>query len=111
MDRIENYRNNIEKVLTEYSEIPYAYGEVKSETIFDRRNDRYLLLTIGWKNRRRIHGVLVHIDIINGKIWIQRDGTEDGIAEDLERTGVPKSDIVLGFYEPEIRKFTEYAVA
>ena len=111
MDRIENYRNIIEKVLTEYAEIPYAYGEVKSETIFDRRNDRYLLLTIGWKNRRRIHGVLVHIDIIDGKIWIQRDGTEDGIAEDLERAGVPKSDIVLGFHEPEIRKFTEYAVA
>lgn len=111
MDRIENYHNVIEKVLTEYAQIPYAYGEITSETIFDRENDRYLLLTIGWKNRRRVHGVLVHIDIINSKIWIQRDGTEDGIATDLEREGVPKSDIVLGFHEPEVRKFTEYAAA
>ncbi|MHC5722687.1 MAG: element excision factor XisI family protein [Nostoc sp.] len=45
---------------------------------------------------RRIHGCLVHIDLIDGKIWIQRDGTEEGIAADLERAGIPKEHIVLG---------------
>jgi hypothetical protein len=51
------------------------------------------------------------VDIINGKIWIQRDGTEYGVARELVDAGVPKSQIVLGFRPPEIRPYTEFAVA
>ena len=35
---------------------------------------------------------------------------EDGIAEELINAGIPKSDIVLGFHEPEIRQYTGFAV-
>jgi hypothetical protein len=35
--------------------------------------------------------------LIDNKIWIQQDETEDGIASDLLEAGVPKEDIVLGF--------------
>ncbi len=52
----------------------------------------------------------MHLDIIDRKIWIQRDGTEDGIATDLEEAGIPKSDIVLAFHLQRLRKYTEYAV-
>ncbi|MBA4183414.1 MAG: XisI protein [Acidobacteria bacterium] len=110
MDKLENYRNIIERILNEYAAIPFAYGEIDSEAVFDRANDRYLLMTVGWENERRVHSCLVHVDIIDGKFWIQRDGTEDGIAAELENAGVSKSDIVLAFHEPELRKFTEYAV-
>lgn len=58
-----------------------------------------------------MHSCLVHIDIIGGKLWIQRDGTEKGIAADLERAGVLKEHIVLGFRSPEVRPHTDYAVA
>jgi hypothetical protein len=112
MDKLENYRNMIEKILTEHAEIPYAYDNVKTQTVFDRVKDQYLLVDIGWnKKRYRVHGCLVHVEIINNKFWIQYDGTEDGIATDLEHEGVPKSDIVLAWHEPELRKYTEYAVA
>ena len=111
MGNLEKYRRIVEKILTEYAAIPYAYGEIKSEPVFDRDRDSYLLVNVGWHKGRRMHGCLVHIDIINGKFWIHRDGTEDGIATDLERMGVPKSDIVLAFHEPELRKHTEYAIA
>jgi hypothetical protein len=30
------------------------------------------------------------VDIINNKIWIQYDGTEQGIAGDLLAAGIPK---------------------
>lgn len=109
MDKLENYRCQIEKIFREYTTIPFSYGEITCEAIFDRLKDSYLLMAIGWKKGRRIHSCLAHLDIINGKIWIQRDGTENGIAADLESAGVPKSDIVLAFHEPEIRKYTEYA--
>src|SRR5262249_531106 len=108
---VDRYREIIERLLVEYVKIPYAYGEIETETVFDRKGDHYLLVNVGWDNNRRVHGCLVHIDLIDGKVWIQRDGTEDGVATGLENAGVPKSHIVLGFRPPEIRQYTDYAVA
>ncbi len=110
MDTLKDYQQIIERVLTDYAQIPYAYGEIETKTVFDRVKDRYLLMDVGW-DKRRVHGCLVHLDIIDGKVWIQRDGTEDGIAIELEAAGIPKSQIVLAFRPPEIRQYTGYAVA
>lgn len=111
MDRLESYRGIIEDVLTDYARIPYAYGEVRTEPVFDRRNDRYLLVNVGWDNGKRVHGSLVHVDLIDGKVWIQRDGTEHGIAKELVKAGIPKDHIVLGFRPAAVRQYTEYAAA
>ena len=59
----------------------------------------------------RVHSCLVHIDLINEKIWIQQDNTEEGVATELVRAGIPKDQIVLGFRPPEVRQYTDYAVA
>jgi hypothetical protein len=111
MDKLKKYRETIEKILSEYAAIAYAYGDIERRTIFNHKTDSYLLYVVGWDGRERVHGIISHIDIIDGKIWIQRDGTEDGLAADLEREGVPKNDIVLAFHAPELRKHTEYAIA
>lgn len=110
-DTLDQWRESIEQVLTDYAAIPYSYSQVKKETVFDRTQDRYLILIVGWEGHRYEHGCTVHIDIIDGKVWIQRDGTEDGIALDLENAGIPKTSIVLGFKPPEVRPMTGYAVA
>ncbi|MDM8517831.1 XisI protein [Desulfobacterales bacterium HSG16] len=111
MDTLNSYRSIIEKVLKDYLNIAYANGEIENEIILDRKNDRYVVMSLGWENVRRIHGCIVHIDIIDGLVWIQRDGTEDGIAIELEQAGIPKKNIVLGFHEPDVRQHTGYAVA
>jgi hypothetical protein len=111
MDTLDTYRQVVQHVLTEYAEIPYAYGCKQSETIFDRKADRYMLMTVGWEDDKRVHGCLIHVDIINGKLWIQRDGTEQGITADLVKAGIAKDHIVLGFHPADVRQHTEYAVA
>ncbi len=111
MDTPDQYRNLIEKILTEYASIPFAHGELHSKTVFDRQQDSYLLLDVGWNQGNRVHGTLVHVDIVDGKFWIQYDGTEDGIATELVHAGVPKEHIVLAWRPPERRKHTEFAVA
>ncbi|MBV7334817.1 XisI protein [Chloroflexi bacterium TSY] len=58
-----------------------------------------------------MHHTPIHIDIIDGKIWIQYDDTEEGVATDLVEAGVPHNDIVLGFRPAEPRQYTEFAVA
>jgi len=52
----------------------------------------------------------LHFDIINGKIWVQQNGTEWEVGEMLEAHGVPKHDIVAGFLPPELRGYSGYAV-
>jgi len=111
MDTLDSYRDAVVRVLTEIAQIPDPNGEIRHEIICDRQNDHYLLMQVGWEGGARIHGVLIHVDLIDGKLWIQHDGTEWGIAEDLVAAGVPKDRIVLGFRPPQARKYTEYAAA
>ena len=111
MGTLSHYRKTICDVLSGHMVANYAVGEIEKEMVIDEKNDRYIVMMIGWEGPRRVHGALLHVDIIDGKIWIHRDGTEDGIAGELEEAGVPKSDIVLGFHEPDVRPYTGYAVA
>lgn len=112
MDSLKTYyRTVVEQVLTAYAEFLGSDDQVQVELIFDREHDRYLLVETGWQNDDRIYGTLLHIDILDDKLWIQQDGTEAGIAEELVAAGVPKKHIVLGFKSPERRRLTEFAVS
>ena len=112
MDTINvQYRNIVEKVMQNYIEFLGSDDRVQSEFVFVRDRDHYLLVETGWQNGYRIYGTLLHIDIIDHKLWIQHDGTEEGIAVELVAAGVPKEDIVLGFRPLEERKHTEFAVS
>ncbi|MDC0835681.1 fatty-acid oxidation protein subunit alpha [Leptolyngbya valderiana BDU 20041] len=110
MDRLNQYRQWIQQVLTEHSKVKPAYGELEQFTVFDTQNDRYQVATVGWDGDRRVFSCLVHIDIQGDKVWIQYDGTEVGIANELVELGIPKQSIVLGFHDPNARRFTEFAV-
>ncbi|MFN9670051.1 MAG: XisI protein, partial [Pseudanabaena sp.] len=79
--------------------------------IFDEVHDHYLWKSIDWVNQKRINNTHVHVRIKNEKVYIEEDWTEDGIANELLTEGIPKSDIVLAFHDPETRKLTEFAVA
>ncbi len=112
MDTVNKYRKIIREILERYVGIEYANADIDNETLFDETKDRYAVISVGWTNEPgRSHGCLLHLDIVNGKIWIQRDGTEDGVALELEEAGVPKEDIVLAWHPPHLRPYTDYAAA
>lgn len=111
MDQLNHYRQLIQDVLETHAQIPYKHGDIQFETVFDTVRDRYLLMILGRDKKRYQHGCLIHVDIVNGKIWVQRDGTEVGVANEFVKAGVPNDQIVLGFKSPERRKDTEFAVA
>lgn len=98
MDTLEKDCELIEKILTEHTRIPYRHGKISFETVFDRVGDHYLVMLVGRdERRRRVHGALIHVDIIDGRFWIQRDGTEVGIARELLDAGIPRERIVMAF--------------
>ncbi len=109
MDQVEHYRTLIRNFIEEYAQYQPACGDVEIETIFDVPNDHYELMYAGWNGPYRIHGSVLHLDIRNGKIWIQYDGTEHGIAEELVKAGVPHDQIVLAFKPPDVRQYTDFA--
>lgn len=111
MDGLELLRDTVERVLTEYAEFLGDDGISVCELVFDRRHDRYLLVEAGWENGHRICGTLLHVDIKDGKLWVQHDGTEEGVATELVAAGTPKDSIVLAFRPASLRAHTEYAVA
>ncbi len=111
MDKLEGYRRSIKAIFNEYAAIPYAHGDLRCEAVFDEVRDRYLLVTVGWDRGNYVHFTLVHVDVADGKLWIQWDRTEDGITDELATAGVPKEDIVLGFKSEQMRRDTEFAVA
>ncbi|NEP41440.1 MAG: XisI protein [Okeania sp. SIO2H7] len=104
------YRSAVEQVLCDYAEFLGNDDETQMELVFDRDRDRYLLVESGWHDGYRIYGTLLHLNIIDNKIWIQHDGTEEGVANELVAAGIPKDSIVLGFRTLQERKVTEFAV-
>ncbi len=108
--RFDADRDLIERVLTDYAQYPYAYGEIERQLIFDRQRDHDLLMSVGW-HKHRVHGCVIPIDLIDGQFWIQRDGTEQGVAGDLEAGGLPRDRIVLAFKSEKVRPHNGYAVA
>lgn len=111
MDKLKNYQQIIQDVLNPYLEIKYANADLKNRPAYDYQHNQYLIISEGWRGNQHIHSCLIHLEIINNKIWIQCDNTEEGIANQLVSAGISKSDIILGFHEPEIRKYTGFAVA
>lgn len=108
MDRIEYYRQCIQKLLLEHCQGQPLKGEFKIHPIFDRERDHYLIIDFGWDNYRRIYNCVMHLNIQNNKIWIQRNQTDRSIAEELVLQGIPKEDIVLGVQPRSIREYTGY---
>ncbi len=99
------------KALEDYIEYLGNDPETQSQLVIDETQNHYLLIEIGWHNSRRIYGTLIHIDIIDQKIWIQQDGTEEGIANELVNLGISPKQIVLAYKTPERRKITDFAVS
>ncbi len=111
MDKISLYRQLVQEILLEHSKIKPAYGEIDMEVLFDHNRDRYQVIRVGWLQQKRVYGVLIHVDLIGTKIWIQYDGTEVAVANELVEKGVPKEDIVLGYHSPFMRQYNGFAIA
>jgi hypothetical protein len=110
MDKLTHYRQSIQSILTHHCQIDPVSPGTETYTIFDIQSDHYQVVSVGWENGSRIYGCLIHVDIKDGKIWVQYDGTEAGIANELVELGIPKENIVLAYQSPYMRQLGEFAV-
>lgn len=110
MEIISRYRQVITRVLSDLAEAS-ARNAVEVLPLFDTVHDNYMVIDAGWRGVQRIHHIMVHLRIRNGKIWVEADNTDAAIVQQLLDSGISKAEIVLAFHSPQKRPYTEFAVA
>jgi hypothetical protein len=110
VDQLDRYREIVRHLIEKYAGCNPTYGDIRTEALLDRENDRYEVLQMGWNGDRRVHGSIIHIDIRDGKVWIEHNGTDARLGEELVAAGIPRNDIVLGFQPENMRSLTGFGV-
>lgn len=112
MDKLTHYRSLIKQALTERADLMRSQPLPGEEIIclLDEATDNYLLLRTGWLKGKRLYSITLHLRLINDKIHIEQDWTDDFLG-DLVSAGIPRQDLVLAFTSPDMRVMTEFAVA
>lgn len=111
MDTVGKYHKIVRDLVLKYAQYQPSNADVETEAVIDESRGHYEVIHVGWQGERRVHGSVIHIDIIDDKVWLQHDGTNAVIADELVEAGIPAHDIVLGFRLPRLRQYTGFAVA
>ncbi len=104
METSGNYAAIVRQVLQEIAALSPATETLRTELVCDETQGHYHLGEIGWEANQRIDAMLIHIDILEGKVWLQYNGTDLRVAEELVRAGIPRDHIVLGFQPPQVHR-------
>ena len=96
MDRIENYRQILEKTVKRHARFQPANGEIKTHAVCDHETDEYMVIDSGWNEKgRRIYDVVLHFRLLDGIVHIERDNTDAEVVRELLDSGIAKDDIIL----------------
>lgn len=110
MGEIERNRKIVKDLIEEYGSYKPSVGDISIEVVIDEDKGHYEVMHSGWVGKNRVHGSVIHIDLVGDKVWLQYDGTSEGIADKLVAAGIPKDKIVLAFKPPDTRPYTGFAV-
>lgn len=113
MEKLKRHQQIVKAYLQELLDMRHNLEGIKTEFIKDDEGYHYQMVNVGWRNKQRIYGCFLHIDLdpVTGKVWIEHDGTDLGVAEVLVERGIDRQDIVLGFRAPYYRQYTNFAEA
>lgn len=110
MDTVTRNQEVVTRLIHEYATHKPSHGDIDPQAVIDTERGHYEVVHVGWDGSRRVHGSVIHIDLIGEKIWIQYDGTSPGVALDLVEAGIPHESIVLGFRPAHVRPHTDFGV-
>ena len=88
MEKVNHYRQILKEVLHEFTNVRNNNSDqtdVETQLLIDTENDHYQVLYAGWHQSKQIFSVIFHFDIIDGKIWVQRNISDYDIIEDIEQ--------------------------
>ncbi|MGD1902862.1 MAG: element excision factor XisI family protein [Geitlerinemataceae cyanobacterium] len=93
MDRLLTLRSAIAATLREYAQLQHRQP-IETIALCDPATDNYLLVNVGWQQDRRVHDIVAHLRIVDGKIQVEWNGT-DTLIDDLLDRGLSESDLTV----------------
>lgn len=102
MEKTDKYRQIIRDLIKKYASYKSSDDKIEDYAVCDEITDNYILLNVGWHlSGHRQLGYPVHIRIKNSKVWVEWDGTDQEIVQQLIDNGIEENDIVLGWEKPD----------
>lgn len=95
--KLDHYRALIQQTLERYAQMDAEPESSQMLVVCDQASDNYLFLDVGWDASGRVHYVIAHLRLKDGKVLIEKDGIEHGIAQDLQEAGILAEDIVTAW--------------
>jgi hypothetical protein len=94
--KLEQYRELVTQVLQRHAAMEAEPHNYESTVLCDTQNNDYRLIDTEILPDKRLDHVVIQLLLRDGKVWIERDGIEYGISQDLLEAGIPANDIVVG---------------
>lgn len=111
MDKKLDYGKLLREILTAKINLVKPTSKLAEILVADDENGVFAWQAFGWENGERQSYQRFFARVHDGKIYIEEDWTEEGIATLLMEKGVLAKDIVLEFHPPEMRQYTEFALS
>lgn len=97
--KLTRYRQLLRQVVELHAAMKPGDRQLESLAICDPTNDNYLMMDVGYDQVGRADDVIIHLRLReDGKVLIEYDGIEYGIAHDLLEAGIAREDILLNMY-------------
>ncbi len=111
LNKLDRYRQILKQVVEHHAALKPGDRQLDSIAICDPSNDNYLMMDVGYDHVGRADDVIIHLRLrADGKVLIEYDGIEYGIARDLLEAGVAREDIFFNMYR-EPRPLTDTVAA
>lgn len=92
MDQTMSYADILTQVVREEAKLQPSMNVVSS---CDLETGQFPLVVIGWDNQRHwMHNILFHARLVDGKVVIEKDRTEEGLTSSLIVAGIREEDII-----------------
>ncbi|MEM8528540.1 MAG: element excision factor XisI family protein [Bacteroidota bacterium] len=79
----------------EYSDMP----DVTYKLIED--GFQFIVLAVGWHEKKYVHDLWFHLELIEDKIWIFENNTDYQLGKALVQRGIDREDLVVAWLDRE----------
>ena len=110
-EKVNHYRRILQEIIERHAQMATEPPQPESFVVSDTVHDHYLLLDVGWEANKRAHYIVIHLRLKDGKVYIEEDGIEYGIARDLLDAGIPAEDIIVATHSPRPMPLNELTAA
>jgi hypothetical protein len=95
MGQTSNYADILTRVMRDEEQYQPLHGP-KIVSVCDTSTGQFMLVAVGRQGQRRVDNIVFHAQLIDGRVIIETDMTEEGLQPALIEAGIRAEDILTG---------------